>query len=336
MNYRFRAGIAMSGALALALVCTLGASASLARTRLVSVRYVSSHRHVLLEDLPQFVAEDKGLFKKNGVDIHFLSGGGGGTTLRLLSTGNVQMAQGGLSAAILAAKSDPNVELVAGWCHSANVMVWIAPSRTNVHSVQDLRGRKLGYSHAGSASQRLAQMAIKAAGVKDVKLVSVGGMGANWAAAKGGVITAGWAMEPFQTEKIRHDGARIVLNPGEYVKHFYLEGIDVNKEFATKHPAAVRGVLNALAEAIDFIKNHPEEAAGIAARHLKEKASVSVLKSGIEHYLKEDIWDLKTDPKAYDTVINSMVANGEIDHPIDIGKLLNQRYLPAKSRVHIR
>ena len=334
MSSRFRGGIPMSVVLALALVCGLWMPASSARTHLVRVRYVMSHRSVLLGSLPSYVAQDKGFFKKNGVDVHFLSGGGGGTTLRLLSTGNVDFAEGGLSAAILAAKTDPNIELVGDKYYSANVIVWIAPSDTKVHSVQDLKGAKLGYSRPGSATQRLLQLTMRRAGIKDVKFVSVGGMGDNWAAAKGGVITAGWAMEPFLSEKIQHDGAKIVLRPADYVKHFYFEGIDVNKNFATKHPAAVRGVFNALAESVEFIRKHPDAATDIAATYLK--APKSVLKSGIERYLKDGAWNMKTDPKAFDTVIQGMVESGQLDHPVDIGKLLNQSYLPARFRTHIK
>lgn len=300
----------------------------------VKVRYVMSHRSVLLGSLPSYIAQDKGFFRKHGVDVHFVSGNGGGTTLRLLSTGNVSVAEGGLSAAILAARTDPNIELVGDWYHSANVMVWIAPSNTHVHSVRNLNGVKLGYSHPGSASQRLAQLATTAAGVKDVKLVSVGGMGDNWTAAKAGVITAGWAMEPFLSEKIRKDGAKIILKPAKYVKHFYLEGIDVNKGFAQKHSAAVKGVFSALSDAVEYVKQHPEEATDIAAKHFK--ASKPVLKAGIQRYIKDGVWNMKTDPQAFDTVIQGMVKSGQLDHKIDIGKLLNQSYLPAKYRTRIK
>lgn len=330
MSKRSRITVTIMGALALTCAAGIWSLPSAAANHLVKIRYVISHRSVLLGSLPSYIAQDKGYFAKNGVDVQFLSGGGGGTTLRLLSTGNVEIAEGGLSAAILAAKTDPRIELVGDWYHSANVMVWIAPSTTHVHSVSDLKGAKLGYSRPGSASQRLSQLAITAAGIKDVKFVSVGGMGDNWAAAKGGVITAGWAMEPFLSEKIQHDGAKIVLAPAKYIKHFYIEGIDVNKEFAHKHPAAIKGVFKALAESVEFIKNHTDEATEIATKHYK--ASRSVLKAGIESYLKEGVWDMKTDPKAFETVMQGMIESGQLDHAIDLGKLMNQNYLPARFR----
>ncbi|CAM5219789.1 NitT/TauT family transport system substrate-binding protein OS=Castellaniella defragrans OX=75697 GN=HNR28_003478 PE=4 SV=1 [Castellaniella defragrans] len=273
---------------------------------LTKIRFVVSHRNALLSTLPTYIAEDNGLFKKNGVSVEYISGSGGGSTLRLLYTGDVEMAEGGTPAAILAAHTDPNVELVQGWARSAGVMVWIASKDSGITSVQGLSGAKLGYSKAGSASQWLAEESIKRAKVKDVSFVSVGGMGDNWTAVKGKIITAGWAMEPFLTEKIHNDNAVVVLDPSQYIKHYYLEGIAVNKKFAQKHTKAVHGLFLALQEAVDFIKAHPEEAAAIGAKHYK--SSKEVLLAGIRDYLKNDVWDQKIDPEAFNTVMRGMIT----------------------------
>lgn len=297
---------------------------------LVKVRYVISHRAALLGSLPSYIAEDKGMFEKYGVDVEFLSGSGGGSTLRLLSTGDVDIAEGGMPAAILAAKTDPNIELVGGWYQTAGVMVWIAPKSAGIDSVGDLEGASLGYSSAGSASQWLAQESVSRAGVDNVSFVSVGGMGENWVAARGGVITAGWAMEPFLSEKIHNDNAEIVLDPGKYIKHYYLEGIDVRKDFAEVHPDAVRGVFHGLIDAVDFIRNNPDKAAELATKHYD--FSKEVLLSGIKSYIDKHVWDMQVDPEGYKTLMMGMVETGQLDKKIDIGALLNQEYWPEELR----
>lgn len=297
---------------------------------LTKIRFVVSHRSALLSTLPTYIAEDNGLFKKHGVSVEYISGGGGGSTLRLLSTGDVDMAEGGTPATILAAHTDPNIELVEGWAGSAGVMVWIADKASNITSPAGLSGKKVGYSKAGSASQWLAEESTKKAGVKDVSFVSVGGMGDNWTAVKGGIITAGWAMEPFLSEKIHNDNAVVVLDPSRYIEHYYLEGIAVNKKFAQKNAAAVRGLFAALDEAIQFIEANPEKAAEIGARHYK--SSKAVLLSGIQGYLKNDVWNMKINPAAFTAVMKGMVDSGLLDEQIDVGKLLNQSYLPESLR----
>lgn len=316
----------ITAVLSMAFLCQT-ASASAKPTQ---VRFVVSYRSVLLGSLPSYIAVKKGYFKKYGVDVKYINGSGGGTTLRMLSTGNADMASGGLAAAILAARTDPKIELVGDYYHSANVMVWIAPSNTHIHSVSDLKNAKLGYSHPASASQLLARLSIKRAKIPGAKLVSVGGMGDCWTAAKAGVITAGWANEPFLSEKIKNDNAKIVLKPGDYIKHFYLNGIDVNKKFATEHPNAVRGVFKGLEDGIEFVRNHPNQAAAIGAKQFH--TSKAVIAEGIQRYLNNHVWDLTTDAKAFNTVIRGMVSNGQLPHMIDIGKLLNQGYLPKKFR----
>lgn len=299
------------------------------------VHYAISHRDTLLSRLPMYVAEDRGIFKKNNVKIDFINGSGGGTTLRLVSTGNADMAEGGLSAAILAARTDPKIQLIGDWDHSANAMSWLAYGK-NVKgdSIKNMKNVKLGYSHSGSASQRLLQLALKRAGIKNAELVSVGGMGENWTASKSQVVTAGWAMEPFISSKLGKEGGKIVFRPGDYIKHFYIEGIVVNKQFAQDNGDTVRAVLKSLAEGIDFVKNNPEQAAEIGAKHYH--MDKKTLLAGVKRYLKDGVWNMKTDPKAFQVVVKNMVANGYLGEEIDVGKLLNQDYLPKRFRTEFQ
>lgn len=312
------------------------ATASAQSSGLVDVKFVISHRSSLLTSLPSYLAEHDspeglGLFKKHGVKVDFTEGSGGGSTLRLLSTGDVDIAEGGAPAAYMAARVDPNVELVGGWSNSASVMVWIAPKSAHIKSVQDLSGKKLGYSGAGSASQYLVKNSTELAGLKNVQFVALSGMGDNWTASKAGVVTAGWAMEPFLSNKLLHDDAQVVLAPGEYIKHFYLEGIDVNKKFAQAHPEAVKGVFQALYEAVQFIEKNPEKAADMATKFFPNTPR-GVLASGIENYLKIGAWNMKVDPDGYRANVKGMVADGQIKEEFDIGKLLNQTYWPENLR----
>lgn len=307
---------------------------------LTDVKFVISHRSALLTSLPSFLAEHAapdglGLFAKHGVKVDFTEGSGGGSTLRLLSTGDVDLAEGGAPAAYMAARVDPNIELVGGWANSAGVMVWIAPKSDNIRSVQDLAGKKLGYSGAGSASQYLVKNSIELSGVKNVTFVPLSGMGDNWTAAKGGVITAGWAMEPFLSGKLLNDHAQIVLNPGDYIKHFYLEGIDVNKKFAQKHPEAVKGVFQALYEAVQFIEQNPGKAADMATKFFPNTPR-AVLASGIDNYLQNKVWNMKVDPDGYRANVKGMVADGQVKEEFDIGKLLNQSYWPEALRTEFK
>lgn len=137
-------------------------------------------------------------------------------------------------------------------------------------------------------------------------------------------------MEPFLSAKIKRDHAHIVLNPGDYIHHFYGGGIDVNKHFAEHHPEAVRAVFAGLSDAIVFIKHHPDRAAAIGARAYGYPKSIIV--AGVRRYLQDDVWDLRTDWKAFDTVIAGMRQSGRLTHPVNIRELLDQQYLPKTDR----
>lgn len=86
----------------------------------------------------------------------------------------------------------------------------------------------------------------------------------------------------------------------------------------------------ALDEAIAFIKAHPDRAAAIGAKVYGYPKAI--IATGIKRYIKDDVWDLKTDWKAFDTVIRGMRESGTLSGPLDIKHLMNQQYLPKADR----
>lgn len=306
------------------------------RDATTTVRFVVAHRNVLLGWLPMYIAQEKGFYRKNHVKVDYINGSGGGSTVRMLSTRNADLASPSLPAAILAARSDPNIEWVGvGW-HSASVLVWIAPKKIKVNGPKDLAGGTLGYSRAGSNSQYLAQESVRLAHIPNVKFAAVGGMGDNWAAAKSGVITAGWALEPFVSMKVQSGEAKVVLDPSRYIKNYNLEGIDVNRSFAKAHPAAIRAILKALDESIAYIKAHPDEAATVASSYLKVPRKVAL--AGVHSYIRKGVWDMHVYPASLTSVVKGMREMNQLskNETVDLGKLLHQEYLPRDLRASLQ
>jgi NitT/TauT family transport system substrate-binding protein len=270
------------------------------------------------------VAVDKGWFKDKGLDVEMYSGGGGGNTLRAVTTGDADIAIAGNTAVVLAAsKSDSNMTILAPW-FQVNDFYWI----TN-QSDAKIEDATLGFSSAGSSTE----LTVKAIQKKypTVKTQAIGGMGDNWTAVKAGNITAGWAMHPFLTDKVQNDGAKVLVKSRDVVGDFPADLVAVNKDYATKNPQALTAFFQVAGQAFDYVTGSTADAAKDLATLMKMDAPL------VEAALKDTpeltkAYSLKVDPDALTNLSQMMVETGQISEPVDWKTAMDQQFLPQDDR----
>jgi NitT/TauT family transport system substrate-binding protein len=272
------------------------------------------------------VAEKKGWFSDQGLKVSFISGSGGGNTLRTVTTGDAELAITGGPAVVKAAQNpSSNMKIVGSW-FQVNDFYWIGPkipaSKANL---------KLGTTGAGSTTQLLGSQVAAKLG-NGVSIVQVGeGMGDAWAAAKSGSIDAGWAMHPFVTDKVKNDGGQIVVAARDVVGDFPADLVAANAEFATKNPDTIKKFFAAADKAMKYVVQDPDGAAADLSPILKIDPAL------VAQGLKETpepatAYSLKVDTKALTTLSDIMVSTKQIDAPVDWSTLLDQQYLPQDAQ----
>ena len=148
---------------------------------------------------PYAVALKKGYFKQQHVDVTgFLTSTGGGTTVRNTLAGGLPYGEVALSAAVEAIHAGEPLEIINGGVDTVADILWIAKPGSPLHSIKDLKGKRVGYTAPGSVTNMLILMALKSAGMSanDVKLVAAGGIGANLSGVLNGAIDTGMTGEP--------------------------------------------------------------------------------------------------------------------------------------------
>ena len=267
------------------------------------------------------VGIDKGWFKEKGLDVSMYSGGGGGNTLRVVTSGDADMAIAGNTSVILAAeKPNSNLTIIAPW-FQVNDFYWIAPKAAPV------QGATLGFSSAGSSTELLVKGLEKKLGVKSQ---AVGGMGDNWTAAKAGKITAGWAMHPFLTSK-QAEGAQIVVAARDVLGDVPADLVAINTDYAKKNPQNVKDFFTVAQRVMDYIVKDPDTAAKDIAGVIKMDAPI-VAKALKETPELSKAYSLKVDPAALNNLSQLMVEAGQIKQNVDWAKVLDQKYLPESDR----
>ena len=168
-----------------------------------------------------WVAEEKGLFKKYGVDTEVIViGGGGARVVSSLIAGEIQFSVGGGDGSLRAQMKGADVVIVASTL-TKGLQRWM--TRPNIKSWQELKGTRVAITRFGSAGHLVLQLMLKKwhLGAADVSILQLGSSPAMLASLdKGGTDGAILTMPTFFLAEDR--GYRVVGDPVN-MDIFYLQ-----------------------------------------------------------------------------------------------------------------
>ncbi len=279
---------------------------------------------------PYAVAMAKGFFRGHGVDITgILTSTGGGTSVRNTLAGGLPYGEVALAAAMEAVAAGQKLVIINGGVDSIGDILWIARPGAPLHSVQDLRGRRVGFTEPGSVTNMLILMALKANGMtaQDVKLVAAGGIGANLSAVLNNAIDAGMTGEPVWSEN--RDKVQPVFWARDVLPPAMMQTVGITtRAFAAAHPDILRAIIAARREGVAYIAAHPDESAAItaAAYNGDDKLYRDVFRS----LLAVGYWsDGRLDYAGMDRMAEGLRIIGRQSGPVDWSRLVDASLLPG-------
>jgi putative hydroxymethylpyrimidine transport system substrate-binding protein len=119
-------------------------------------------------------AKDKGLFKDEGVSVNVVTPGDASVPLKMVATGKVDLAYS-YEADTMVAVGQGLPVVAVGAIYPGTISGLLAPAGGSVTSIDDLKGKKIGYSGIPTYKAYLDQM-LSTAGLSpdDVDLINVG------------------------------------------------------------------------------------------------------------------------------------------------------------------
>ncbi|WP_337267417.1 ABC transporter substrate-binding protein [Oryzifoliimicrobium ureilyticus] len=234
----------------------------------------------LLYYLPLTIAEQKGFFKEEGLNVTINDFAGGAKSLQALIGGSVDIVAGAYEHTIRMQNKGQNIIAVCGLGRFPGIVVAVRKSLADdIKSVKDLKGRKMGVTAPGSSTALMLQYALKKNGlaIDDAALIGIGSGSSAVAAIKNGEVDGLSHVDPViaqlesdgeikvlidtRTEK----GTRDVFGGPNPAATVYLP-----HDFAQTNPVTTQKVVNAFMKALDFIHSaKPEDiAATVPAEYL--------------------------------------------------------------------
>jgi NitT/TauT family transport system substrate-binding protein len=218
---------------------------------------------------PWQVAQDQGLFAKNGVDVELKYFDNYLDSLTALSTGNLSANSQTLNDTLISVSGGAKQTIVLVNDNSTgNDQIIAAPGIT---SVAQLRGKTIAVE-AGTVDHFLLLLVLQKAGLtaKDVTIKALPTADAA-AAFKTGQVDAVGAFAPFTTTALERSGSTAIATskdfPGAIPDHLVF-----GADFVAKHPKEVQAVVQTWFDTLKWIAANKDKAVGIMAG----KAGVSV------------------------------------------------------------
>ena len=309
------------------------ACAALALTARAEQVVVSNYA-VTTNGMPFAVAMEKGYFKEFRVNVDgILTSDGGGTTIRNLLGGKLSYGEAAVSAVVSAVQGGADLKIVSGNVHTVAEFVWVAMPKSPVNSLNDLKGRKLGYTNPRSTSQALAFLILEAQKLKEgeVELVRTGGFGAGLTMLEICGVDVVPVAEPLWS---KNQGKYKLIAAAPDILPALSNVVGVTTGSAAKwNGEFLRGVIRARRKAVEFMYSNTREASAIIAKAYDLEPAVaeatvrnllaSEKKGGIPYWGPGDI---RID--TMDNMIRAQKIVGAMQGDPDWSKLIDESFLP--------
>lgn len=224
----------------------------------------------------QIIADKKGFFKEEGLDVENKLLQSGGDISPLISGGDAQVSFESPYTDIAIAANGVGVKIVAPMADIGNTQCVVARKDSGIVNGKDLEGKKIGMAPGSGVLIAIRNMG-KELGVDTDKIEFVAlGPSDQIAAMEHGDIDAMACWEPWVSNAQDAGGTLLFSGLKSYLGDkqgdvswlsFYTT-MQVTDSFLQEHPEDVKAMLRALKKATDFINENPDESAEIIAKEI--------------------------------------------------------------------
>jgi len=218
----------------------------------------------LLYYLPLTIAEQKGFFKDEGLDVEIVDFAGGAKALQAVVGGSADVVSGAFEHNInMQAKGQPMRAFVLQGRAPQIVLAVNSKTMANYGSPADLKGKKIGVTAPGSSTNVMANYVLAKAGLKptDVSIVGVGASQGAVAALRAGQIDAISNLDPVITILARAGDIKIISDTRDVAEADKIFGGPMPAAtlyspvaFIDKNPNTVQALTNAIVRANKWIQ----------------------------------------------------------------------------------
>jgi len=215
-----------------------------------------------------WIPYEAGIFRKHGLEVELLYVGGGGRAAQVVQSGEVPIGVFTGGAVINSNLAGGDLVMIAS---SMNVMTFAVMARPEIRRVEDLKGKKIGISRFGSATDfglRYAEGQWPIKRQRDFAVIQVGGMPEQLTALRTGALDAAM-LNAELTIVARKEGFRELADLAKVGLNFPTSSIVTTRFFIKRNENAVRKFIRGYVEGVHYGKTQRAFGVQVLKKYLR-------------------------------------------------------------------
>ena len=249
------------------------------------IRATAVYGVVSTDSIYLWMAADKGIFKKNGLDLN-LAHIPTNQAVQALIGGKINFSASGPQA-LEAALAGADTVYILGPLNSFVVSIYAKPE---ISGIGGLSGKTIGVTNKGTPTDIATRLVLKRNGLTpdaDVKFAYLKENPALVAALKEGVIDAA-TIPPPSTSQARSLGLKELINITDLKIPFVQHALASTRSYVNADPEAVRRFVRSAVEGLQFSIKNRAEALSVLSKYTKI-TDTALLNEALEAY--EKAWE---------------------------------------------
>ena len=288
---------------------------------------------VAMNGMPFVIAVQKGYFKEEGAPsiTGVMTDNGGGTTVRNLTAGGLVFGESSLAAVVQAIQNGADIKIVSEDASLVTDISFVTMPNSPIKSINDIKGKRLGFTNPGSTTQALTLLLVEKVGLKpgDVTMIATGGFGPGLTALENGGIDVMATTDPLTSKNA--DKYRVIgWGKDLFPPMNNVVGVATTKAMKEQGDT-LRAIIRARRRGAEFMKTNPKEAAQIIATVYKMDPAVienAIRQTGVTVDGTTYWGPGRIDYKGLDNMIRAQKLVGAVKGDVDWSKIVDESFLP--------
>jgi NitT/TauT family transport system substrate-binding protein len=216
--------------------------------------------------LPMDLGIKKGFFQAQGIDITKRTLQSGNDIVLALANHNGEIGYFGWVPMMIASTQGITISAVAaseveGTSAVDNWQDILVKGDSSIRTARDLAGKTIAVNALKGVGEVMIKAALQKVGVNpsSIRLLAMP-FPTMRTALRNGQVDAIWTPEPFQSQALNLDGARIVMAPGPVLgKYWPIGGYGALTSWARANPALAKRFRVAINRSLTYAQSHPAE-----------------------------------------------------------------------------
>ncbi len=277
-----------------------------------------------MDKIPIWMTLEKGFWDKEGINVTFVQFASEAALVQ--ATASKQIQVGVCSATGLATAIYNGIKLKFICGIENEVLFWmIGRKASNVTTLQDLVGKKVGVTSFGSLTYYLAITILQKNNIStnSVTFVQIGPQMLE--SMESGSVDAVVTWEPIVNLATTENLATVLANGSDYLPHLQMNALFVTKEMIEQDPQTCQKLVKGLMEGMNYTKYHAQEAVQVASDYLGQEQSL--LQVPFTRIVSAITENGTLNVNCMQPAIDALLGMGVIQHSIAPDELIDAEFL---------